>query len=160
MNCKWGEHSECEAHFWRRGIRRNTSRKNLGRGWGLLDWYCMTLPTIYQLTALQCTEGDVTLLDGYMEYEGRVEICYGGQWVTVCRYSYGILPEVVCRQLTGSNASKFCYRMSVIAISVGAVKNYLNYILFSECSAVLELLFPSWQWCIHPGWLLLWWISN
>ena len=40
------------------------------------------------------------LEDGIREYEGRIEICYNGEWGTVC--DDGIrdsVAEVVCRQL-------------------------------------------------------------
>ena len=33
-------------------------------------------------------------------YEGRIEICYNGEWSTVCdNRAYGSVAEVVCRQL-------------------------------------------------------------
>ena len=47
-----------------------------------------------------CNNNDVRLVDGEWEYEGRVEICYGGIWGTVC--DDGInddMATVVCRQL-------------------------------------------------------------
>ena len=40
------------------------------------------------------------LKDGVREYEGRLEVCYKGEWGTVC--DYGIddsVAKVVCRQL-------------------------------------------------------------
>ena len=47
-------------------------------------------------------EGQVRLLNGTSPYEGRVEICYGGLWGSLCgRYSTWNNQEarVVCRQL-------------------------------------------------------------
>ena len=47
-----------------------------------------------------CIDGDVRLEDGVREYEGRIEICYNGEWGTVC--DDGIrdsVAKVVCRQL-------------------------------------------------------------
>ena len=47
-----------------------------------------------------CIDGDVRLEDGNREYEGRIEVCYDGEWGTVC--DDGIddsVAEVVCRQL-------------------------------------------------------------
>jgi hypothetical protein len=47
-----------------------------------------------------CTDGDVRLEDGVREYEGRIEVCYDGEWGAVC--DDGIndsVAEVVCRQL-------------------------------------------------------------
>ena len=58
-----------------------------------------------------CTEGDVRLVGGGNEFEGRVEVCFGGEWGTVC----GDMPPrwgadnaiVVCRQLFGSGSCEF-----------------------------------------------------
>ena len=47
-------------------------------------------------------EGQVRLLNGTSPYEGRVEICYGGLWGSLCgRYNRWNNQEarVVCRQL-------------------------------------------------------------
>ena len=53
-----------------------------------------------------CNHGNVRLVGGYMEYEGRVEICDNGRWGTVCDDSYDTLPSIVCRQLAGNNSCK------------------------------------------------------
>ena len=40
------------------------------------------------------------LEDGVREYEGRIEICYNGEWGTVCDDRIrDPVAEVVCRQL-------------------------------------------------------------
>ena len=47
-----------------------------------------------------CTNGDVRLEDGFSEYDGRIGICYDGEWGTVC--DDGIndsVAKVVCRKL-------------------------------------------------------------
>ena len=36
------------------------------------------------INILECSEGEVQLVDGGKEYEGRVEVCDGGEWKTVC----------------------------------------------------------------------------
>ena len=47
-----------------------------------------------------CTDGELRLLGGTSEYEGRVEICYGRKWGTVCGYSWDNREaRVVCSQL-------------------------------------------------------------
>ena len=52
-----------------------------------------------------CEDGDLRLVDGDTEYEGRVEICIGEVWGTICDDFWGTLDaEVVCQQL-GYNSS-------------------------------------------------------
>ena len=59
-----------------------------------------------------CTDGDVRLVGGSDEYEGRVEVCISQAWGTVCsgldwRSNWGTNDgRVVCRQLTHRELGK------------------------------------------------------
>ena len=47
-----------------------------------------------------CAESDIRLLEGSTEYEGRVEICRGNRWNSICYNQWtAIDARVVCRQL-------------------------------------------------------------
>ena len=51
-------------------------------------------------TTDNCTNGDIRLVNGDTQYEGRVEVCYGGNWGSVCPNSWDSNEaKVVCRQL-------------------------------------------------------------
>ena len=47
-----------------------------------------------------CTDGDIRLADGNINNEGRVEICIGNVWGTVCDDVFSSVDaQVVCRHL-------------------------------------------------------------
>jgi len=64
---------------------------------------CRSLYTILLCSVLvreNCTDGDVRLIGGRSEMEGRVEICFGQTWGTVCDNGWDISDaSVVCTQL-------------------------------------------------------------
>ena len=49
---------------------------------------------------LVCPSGDIRLVGGSVEDEGRVELCYNNAWGTICDDGFGVNDaNVVCRQL-------------------------------------------------------------
>lgn len=78
-----------------------------------------------------CSDGEVRLVDGANEYEGRVEVCINGAWGTVCYsaspyYRYWDVTDarVVCRQLGHQELGepliiyKFYYKQQLYVKSV------------------------------------------
>ena len=64
----------------------------------------MSYHELKAITFVGCREGDIRLAGGINSYEGRVEICLGNEYGTVCDQMWDVLDAtVVCRQIGLSN---------------------------------------------------------
>lgn len=68
------------------------------------------------VTESNCTEGDVRLIGGDSEYEGRVEVCVNKAWGTVCAYSAWSYNDakVVCNQIGALTLGMYIYIYSCV----------------------------------------------
>lgn len=91
-----------------------------------------TLSDIIETVHSNCTTGQVRLVDGVSANEGRIELCYGSVWGSLCYDSSWTRPHanVVCRQLgyhpTGMPPTLYSYGSSLPTNSV----KLTNFVMF------------------------------
>lgn len=62
-----------------------------------------------------CTEGDIRLVDGRIEQEGRIEICYKGVWGAICGHSFtNIDSYIVCKMLNYTAPRGECFLIIIM----------------------------------------------
>ena len=62
---------------------------------------------MFLLQSVTCVHGDIRLMDGSSNMEGRVEVCLSGVWGTVCSNGWtAVDANVACRQLGYSGSGK------------------------------------------------------
>jgi len=70
---------------------------------------------LYMYVPVNCHNGDVRLVEGSSTLEGRVEVCIGQRWGTVCHNYWSASDgQVVCRQLGYSTEGIILYSLFII----------------------------------------------
>ena len=70
--------------------------------------------------SLACTSGDIRLVGGASNLEGRVEICVNATWGTVCDFNWGTADaNVACGQLGFSRSGEYFKSNYLFRLLVG-----------------------------------------
>ena len=80
--------------------------------------YVCCIYNIANAVESNCTDGNVRLVGGTSQYEGRLEVCVNKAWGTVCDDSWGSAEaKIVCKQLDPSLGkwTYLCYTLLFIS---------------------------------------------
>ena len=115
------------------------------RSW-FMHWFLLFIEHFHvtlSLKAPSCfNEGEIRLRSGTTSREGRVEICLGGVWGTVCDNGWSTTDaRVVCRQLGLPTIGAFTSKNFVCLHR----SHLLNFFLF-RCQVIFICIFWTWKW--------------
>lgn len=66
----------------------------------LFVFFDFSFSVLAENSSLVCSNGDIRLVGGAVEYEGLVEVCFNGQWGSVCHDRWDVQDALtVCRIL-------------------------------------------------------------
>ena len=87
-----------------------------------------------------CTLGDLRLMNGTSDLEGRVEVCFGNLWGTICHNSWDNRDAgVICKQLFNSSFGK----IKCITHDISSNSFYINLFCMSGGHALNGSRFGS-----------------
>jgi len=102
--------------------------------------------TFLFLVVMVCNTGDVQLVGGNTDYEGRVEVCINGYWGHICDDGWNTAKAmVVCKQLFGENISKSLWSLPECPVPLS---------VFHPVSSGISIFFWciwSWYWEDHAA---------
>ena len=119
LNCTSERIHNCD-HFQDVGVMCLPGKKNI-------ILYVLT-PSPYSYHQIDCSPGEFRLIGGTGPHEGRVEVCYRGQWSTICDEGWEDRDaEVVCSQI-GFRASG-----TFLCKELNSCAGVSNALLFHRC---------------------------
>ena len=93
-----------------------------------------------------CDDGDIRLVGGTNQYEGRVEICWNEVWGTVCDDFWSTFDATVaCRQLGFAPTGK------TLVFNVTERSKLFVILSFSRCKTILPCLLWPGHWSYSAG---------